>query len=103
MPYSLTPEQLDEFGREMDEIRQRVMDDLGQADADYLRSVIKAQRAFEGAGRALSGGCLARLAHPGGSTTPCARRSRARPGRDAPPPWLSRGPRPSCVRSPPRP
>jgi NADPH-dependent stearoyl-CoA 9-desaturase len=53
MSYTLTPEQLEEFGREMDEIRQRVVDDLGQKDADYIRSVIKAQRAFEGAGRAL--------------------------------------------------
>ena len=44
MSYTLTPEQLEDFGRELDEIRQRVMDDLGQTDADYLRSVIKAQR-----------------------------------------------------------
>ena len=37
----------------MDAIRQRVAADLGQADADYIRGIVKAQRAFEGAGRAL--------------------------------------------------
>ena len=49
----MTYEQLEEFGRELDEIRQRVLDDLGQEDADYIRNVIKAQRGFEVAGRAL--------------------------------------------------
>src|SRR5689334_5679799 len=47
----MTYEQLDEFGRELDGIRQRVLDDLGQADADYIRRVIKIQRAFEVLGR----------------------------------------------------
>ena len=37
----------------MDALRQRVVADLGEADADYIRGVVKAQRAFEGAGRAL--------------------------------------------------
>ena len=49
----LTYEQLEEFGTELDAIRQRVLDDLGQKDADYIRRVIKAQRGFEVAGRAL--------------------------------------------------
>ncbi|GAA1940948.1 fatty acid desaturase family protein [Nocardioides marmoribigeumensis] len=53
MTIKLSPEQLEAFGQELDELRNRTMADLGQADADYLRSVIKAQRAFEGAGRAL--------------------------------------------------
>ena len=53
MSYSLTPDQLDELGKEMDALRQRVIADLGEADADYIRGVVKAQRAFEGAGRAL--------------------------------------------------
>ena len=53
MTYQLTEDQIEEFGREMDAIRQRVAEDLGQADADYIRGVVKAQRAFEGAGRAL--------------------------------------------------
>jgi NADPH-dependent stearoyl-CoA 9-desaturase len=50
---TLTPSQLEEFGKEMDAIRQKVVARLGQEDADYIRGVIKAQRAFEGAGRAL--------------------------------------------------
>ena len=53
MTYTLTDQQLEEFGAELDAIRQRVVADLGQADADYIRGVVKAQRAFEAAGRAL--------------------------------------------------
>jgi NADPH-dependent stearoyl-CoA 9-desaturase len=49
----LTPEQLEAFGAELDEIRRRVMADLGEDDARYIYNVIKAQRAFETAGRAL--------------------------------------------------
>ncbi|TCI99929.1 fatty acid desaturase [Aeromicrobium sp. IC_218] len=44
-------EQLEEFGRELDTVRQRVLDDLGQADADYIRRVIKLRNAFEVLGR----------------------------------------------------
>ncbi len=50
---TLTPEQADAFGRELDAIRDRVIADLGQADVDYIRRVIKAQRAAEVTGRAL--------------------------------------------------
>lgn len=50
---TLTPEQADAFGRELDAIKRRVMADLGQEDADYIRRVIKAQRALEVGGRAL--------------------------------------------------
>jgi NADPH-dependent stearoyl-CoA 9-desaturase len=50
---SLTPEQADAFGRELDAIKERVMADLGQRDAEYIRRVIKAQRALEVGGRAL--------------------------------------------------
>ena len=49
----LTPEQADAFGRELDAIKERVMADLGQRDADYIRRVIKTQRALEVSGRAL--------------------------------------------------
>src|SRR5688572_18935926 len=49
----MTYEQLEDFGRELDAIRQSVLDDLGQEDADYIRNVIKAQRGLEVAGRAL--------------------------------------------------
>jgi fatty acid desaturase len=49
----LTPDQADDFGRELDAIKERVMADLGQRDADYIRRVIKTQRALEVSGRAL--------------------------------------------------
>ena len=49
----MSREDLDAFGTELDAIRQRVLDSLGQEDADYIRGVIKAQRGFEVAGRAL--------------------------------------------------
>ncbi|MFD2422156.1 fatty acid desaturase family protein [Amycolatopsis pigmentata] len=49
----LTPEQIDEFGRAMDEIRQRVVADLGKADVDYIQNVIKTQRGLEIVGRGL--------------------------------------------------
>jgi fatty acid desaturase len=49
----LTPAQVAEFGREMDEIRQRIVADLGQADLDYIHRVIKTQRGLEILGRGL--------------------------------------------------
>ncbi|MEO6470836.1 MAG: acyl-CoA desaturase [Aeromicrobium sp.] len=49
----MTYEQLEEFGNELDAVRQRILDDLGQEDADYIRRVIKTQRGLEVAGRAL--------------------------------------------------
>ena len=47
----MTYEQLEEFGNELNGVRQRVLDDLGQKDADYIRRVIKVQRACEVLGR----------------------------------------------------
>ncbi len=52
-PPELSPEQLDRFGEELDAIRQRVIDDRGESDANYIRRVIRAQRGLEVAGRAL--------------------------------------------------
>ncbi len=49
----LTPDQLQELGNRFDAIRQRVVADLGEEDASYIRDVVRAQRAFEAAGRAL--------------------------------------------------
>ncbi|GAA2995649.1 fatty acid desaturase family protein [Actinokineospora diospyrosa] len=49
----LTPEELDRLGAELDALRQRVVDDLGQADRDYLLTVVRTQRALEVAGRGL--------------------------------------------------
>jgi fatty acid desaturase len=50
---TLTPEQLDAFGAEMDAVRQRIFGELGEEDATYIRNVVKAQRALEVAGRAM--------------------------------------------------
>jgi fatty acid desaturase len=47
----MTYEQLDEFGRELDTVRQRVLDDLGQKDADYIRRVIRLHKGAEVLGR----------------------------------------------------
>jgi NADPH-dependent stearoyl-CoA 9-desaturase len=49
---TLTDEQVEELGRELDAIRQRVVEDLGEADREYIYKVIKAQRGFEVGGRA---------------------------------------------------
>ncbi len=49
----LTPEQIEQLGQELDELRNRVLADLGERDADYIRNVIKLQRALEIGGRAL--------------------------------------------------
>jgi NADPH-dependent stearoyl-CoA 9-desaturase len=50
---TMTPEQADAFGQELDAIRERVIADLGERDATYIRRVIKAQRALELGGRAM--------------------------------------------------
>ena len=48
----LTPDDLDDIGRELDAIRDELMADLGERDAAYIRKVVKVQRGLEGAGRA---------------------------------------------------
>jgi NADPH-dependent stearoyl-CoA 9-desaturase len=50
---SLTPEQIESFGEELDAIRQRVLADRGERDANFIRKVIRAQRGLEVAGRGL--------------------------------------------------
>ena len=52
-PSGLTPEQLERFGEELDAIRQRVLADRGEKDVNYIRTVIRAQRGLEVAGRGL--------------------------------------------------
>ncbi|WP_375478820.1 fatty acid desaturase family protein [uncultured Jatrophihabitans sp.] len=49
---TLTDQQVDQLGRELDAIKQRVVDDLGATDRDYIYDVVKWQRGFEVAGRA---------------------------------------------------
>src|SRR3954469_16134516 len=51
MTITLTEDQVDELGRELDALKQRVVDDLGEADREYIYNVIKAQRALEVSGR----------------------------------------------------
>ncbi|EUA43356.1 fatty acid desaturase family protein [Mycobacterium xenopi 3993] len=50
---TLTPDQAEALGRELDAIKERVMADLGERDAAYIRRVIKAQRVLEIGGRAV--------------------------------------------------
>ena len=49
----LSPEELEAFGAEMEAIRQRIVADLGEKDSTYIYDIVKKQRAFELAGRAL--------------------------------------------------
>ena len=49
----LTHEQAEAFGRELDALKERVIADLGERDATYIRRMIKAQRGLEIGGRAL--------------------------------------------------
>jgi NADPH-dependent stearoyl-CoA 9-desaturase len=49
----LTAEQVEELGRELDAIRRRHEDDLGEVDATYIRRLIALQRGLEAGGRAL--------------------------------------------------
>ena len=51
--YGLTAEALDAFGSEIDALRLTVLADLGQEDVDYIRRVIKVQRALAAGGRAV--------------------------------------------------
>jgi NADPH-dependent stearoyl-CoA 9-desaturase len=50
---TLNDEQIEALGRELDDLRNRVMADLGERDAEYIRRIIKSQRGLEIVGRAL--------------------------------------------------
>lgn len=50
---NLTAAQVEQIGAELDALRARIVDDLGQADRDYLYRIIGAQRKLEFAGRAM--------------------------------------------------
>lgn len=52
-PVVLTVAQVRELGAELDALRARVVDRIGDQDRAYLYRIIKAQRGFEVAGRAL--------------------------------------------------
>jgi NADPH-dependent stearoyl-CoA 9-desaturase len=49
----LTPEQVDQLGRELDAIHEEVYADLGERDARYIRSIITLHRQLALAGRVL--------------------------------------------------
>ena len=64
-PGGLIRSQLDELGRELDAIRQEVLDTRGERDAAYIRRLIRLQRNLEIGGRLLllaSGNRKARVA-----------------------------------------
>ncbi|MCK2169450.1 hypothetical protein MY522_22155, partial [Thalassospira xiamenensis] len=50
---SLTRSQVDAFGEEIEALRQQVMADRGEADARYIRRVVRFQKGCEVAGRGL--------------------------------------------------
>ncbi|MEV0293922.1 acyl-CoA desaturase [Nocardia sp. NPDC050710] len=52
-PLVLSPDQVEELGKALDDLRARIVADLGERDRDYIYSIIKAQRGFEIAGRGL--------------------------------------------------
>ena len=49
----LSPEQIEAFGKEMDDLRARIVADLGEADADYIRGIVSLQKKLEVTGRGL--------------------------------------------------
>ncbi|MCB1836131.1 MAG: acyl-CoA desaturase [Alcanivoracaceae bacterium] len=53
LPVYLSDEQLEQFGAEIDAVRRRIMDSLGEKDARYIRRMIKTQRWLEISGRGL--------------------------------------------------
>ncbi|MGE3286857.1 MAG: fatty acid desaturase [Pseudonocardia sp.] len=50
---ALTPERVEELGRRLDAIRERIIDERGERDAAYVRGIIRKQRHLEIGGRAL--------------------------------------------------
>jgi NADPH-dependent stearoyl-CoA 9-desaturase len=64
---ALTPEQIEELGREFDTIHDEVYADLGERDARYIRSTIKLHRHLVLAARALLMGAARRPLWLGGT------------------------------------
>lgn len=58
----LTEADIEEFGRELDQIRTDIEQSLGQRDADYIRRVIRVHRSLEATARALL--CASRYRTP---------------------------------------
>lgn len=53
LPVSLSDAQIEEFGRELDAMREEVIDSRGEKDRQYILTVIKTQRSLALAGRLL--------------------------------------------------
>ncbi|WP_410657975.1 fatty acid desaturase family protein [Amycolatopsis sp. lyj-112] len=53
MTKELEPDQVDRIGEQLDELRRRVVADLGADDADYIHKVVAIQRLCEVSGRIL--------------------------------------------------
>lgn len=51
--HDLDPDQVEALGRELDDLNRRQRQSLGAADADYIRRVMRAQKALAIGGRAL--------------------------------------------------
>ncbi len=49
----LSDEEIEQLGAELDKLRNRVIADLGERDADYIRQIIRWQRGLEVSGRVL--------------------------------------------------
>ncbi|MFE8072565.1 acyl-CoA desaturase [Marinobacteraceae bacterium S3BR75-40.1] len=49
----LSPEAVEAFGKELDQLRDEVLADLGQQDVDYIRGIIRTVRSTEIGGRLL--------------------------------------------------
>jgi len=72
---SLTPEQLEAFGQELDAVRARVVADLGQRDADYINKVIARSEDSRSRARAAVRGFLRRPGSAAPPHWPCRRSS----------------------------
>ncbi len=75
--HRLTPEQIEEIGREFDALHDEVFEDLGERDAAYIRGIIALHRRLVLMGR------LELLA----SKNPFDARARARPRSPRPRSW----------------
>jgi len=49
----LSPAQIEAFGKELDDLRARIVADLGEKDAAYIRDIVAKQKKLELTGRAL--------------------------------------------------
>ena len=58
LPIALTDAELDEFGRELDAIRDEAMDSRGERDRAYILKLIRVQRALALGGRGVMGASL---------------------------------------------